>query len=306
MKIKTLTVLAAVLIIIFIPGCREKPSGKGELEKAKETAPAVEETIHIGVAAMLSPKETLHVYNEIVEYIGRGLRKKSTMIYTKNYAAMNNMIKDKEIDAAFVCSGPYVKGHDEWGMELIAAPQMYGETVYYSYIIVPVDSGIKSLKELRGKTFAFTDPLSNTGKLVPTYELAKINETPGSFFRAYIFSGTHDKSIKMVAGRIVDGAAVDHLIWEFMNAAKPAYTSKTKIIAKLGPFGIPPFVVHPDMDGETKTKIREILLNAHKDPEGRAILGKIFIDKFVVPEDRWYDSVRDMEKWVKAVKEGKK
>ncbi len=303
--IKTLTVLATILILC-ITGCREGPSIKGELKKAEETAPAVEETMHIGVAAMLSPKETLHVYNEIVEYIGKGLGKKTIMVYTKNYAEMNKMIKDKEIDAAFVCSGPYVKGHDEWGMQLIAAPQMYGEKVYYSYIIVSVESAINIFEDLRGKTFAFTDPISNTGTLAPTYELAKINETPRTFFRTYIFSGTHDKSIEMVARRIVEGAAVDHLIWEFMNAVKPAYTSKTKIIAKLGPFGIPPFVVHPDMDIETKKKLREILLDADKDPEGKAILSKIYIDKFVVPEDNWYDSVRDMEKLLKVVKDEKK
>ncbi len=63
------------------------------------------------------------------------------------------------------------------------APQAYGALVYYSYILVAKGSRFSSFEELRGKRFAFTDPLSNTGKLVPTYMLAKMNETPEKFFK---------------------------------------------------------------------------------------------------------------------------
>ena len=183
-------------------------------------------------------------------------------------------------------------------MELLAAPQAYGKTVYYSYTIVHKDSTIKSFEELRGKRFAFTDPKSNTGKMVPTYKLAKMGETPESFFKDSIFTYAHDKSIKEVALGHVDGAAVDSLIWEYAKITNPQLTSKTKVIEKSSPFGIPPVVVRKNLNPFLKQKFKESFLNIHNDIEGKNILKKMMIDKFVDIDDHAYNSIREMKKWI--------
>lgn len=261
-----------------------------------------DDVLKIGVSAMISPKGTLSVYQEMVDYIGEKIGKKVKLVQRETYAQMNELVENKEVLAAFVCSGPYVEGHEKFGMELIAVPQMYNETIYYSYIIVHKDSKITSFEELRGKMFAFTDPLSNTGKNAPTYVLSKMNETPDTFFSNYIFTGSHDNSIEAVAKNLVDGASVDHLIWEYINKRNPEFTSKTKIIEKLGPYAIPPMVTHPDTDPELKEKLRSILLNMDRDETGKRILSKIEIDKFVVIDPASYDSVREMVAWENKLK----
>ncbi len=258
-----------------------------------------EDVIEIGISAMISPKETLNVYQEIVDYIGEKLGKKTKLVQRATYAEMNDLVKNKKVVAAFVCSGPYVEGHEEFGMEIIVVPQMYNDTIYYSYIIVNKNSSIKSFKELRGKKFAFTDPKSNTGKVVPTYILSKMNETPETFFSGFIFSGSHDNSIEAVAKNIVDGAAVDHLIWEYLNKRNPGFTSGTKVIEKHGPYAIPPIVTHPGTDPVLKQKLRSILLDMHNDEKGKKIINKIEIEKFAVIDDASYDSVREMTAWQK-------
>jgi phosphonate transport system substrate-binding protein len=163
---------------------------------------------------------------------------------------------------------------------------------------VHVDSPFKTLDDLRGKTFAFTDPQSNTGKLVPTYMLAKMKETPDSFFGKYIFTYAHDKSIKAVADKIVSGAAVDSLIWDFYNKTNPDITAKTKLILKSPPYGIPPVVVSSGIDSKTKNKLKNIFLNLHKNEEGKRILKGMLIDKFVKIEDKSYHSIRKMIAWI--------
>jgi len=163
---------------------------------------------------------------------------------------------------------------------------------------VAKDSPIRSFPELRGKTFAFTDPLSNTGKLVPTYMLSKMNETPEHFFKSFIFTKAHDKAIKAVAQGIVDGAAVDSLVWEYLNKNDPEFTSKTRVLAKSPSYAIPPLVVPHDLDPLLKKRLKSIFLTAHEDPRGRAILDKMMIDKFVVINDSAYDSVREMKTWL--------
>lgn len=118
---------------------------------------------------------------------------------------------------------------------------------------------------------------------------------------ANIYTKSHDNSIKAIAQKIVDGAAVDHLIWEYLNVTNSQFTSQTKVIKKLGPFAIPPIVVRPDYNPEIKEKIKETFLNMHKDPSGKIILKKIFIDRFTVIDDNAYGSIREMEQWLERL-----
>ncbi len=254
--------------------------------------------IRIAVGGMITPKEGFGYYKQFLDYIGEKLGRGVDFVDRENYAEINALVRSGKVDVAFVCGGPYVDGHAAFGMELLAAPQAYNGTVYYSYIIVPADSPVKSFQELRGKSFAFTDPLSNTGKLVPTYMLAKMGQTPKRFFKKVIYTQSHDKSIKAVAENLVDGAAVDSLIWEYANLKNPKFTAKTKIIEKSSPYGIPPVVVRPGMDPRLKERLREIFLNAHKDAKGREILNHMMIEKFVRLDDRAYDSIREMKSFL--------
>jgi phosphonate transport system substrate-binding protein len=153
--------------------------------------PQQTDRLRIAVGAIISPVKSL-TFDYIGEKLGRGVE----MVQRKTYAEVNFLIKERRIDAAFVCSRPYVEGHRNFGMELLCVPVCFGKTEYCSYFIVHKDSTIRLLEDLRGKLFAFSDPLSNTGTLIPTYTLAKMGETPESFFRRYIFTYSHDNSIR--------------------------------------------------------------------------------------------------------------
>lgn len=296
-------IFAIVFIVFLFTSCeQDRPARKVSLEKNRK--PLVQQQAHdpealrIAVGATITPKEGFAYYRSLLDYIGEKLGKRVEFIDRDSYAEINEMLKAGEIDLAFVCSGPYVDGHDEFGLDLLVQPQAYGETVYYSYIIVSVDSPIDSFERLRGKLFAFTDPKSNTGKLVPTYILAKMGETPEAFFESYVFTYGHDKSVKAVAEQLVDGAAVDSLIWEYMNRTNPDVALKTKVIYKSPPYGIPPVVVRTDLDPGVKDRLREIFRGIHEDEEGREILKGMMVDRFVQGDDSDYDTVRHMKDWI--------
>ncbi len=255
--------------------------------------------LRIAVGAMITPAKSLIFYEDIFDYVGQKLSRSVEMVQRKTYAETNFLIKEGRIDAAFVCSRPYVEGNRDFGMELLCVPVCSGKTEYRSYFIVHKDSPIQSLEELRGKVFAFSDPLSNTGMLIPTYTLAKMGETPELFFSNYIFTYSHDNSIRSVADKFVDGAAVDSLIWEYLNAQEPELTGRTRVIYKSPLCGIPPVVVSPGIDDELKEKLRTAFLNMHNDARGREILQRVLIDRFVVVEDGAYESIRQMEEFMK-------
>jgi phosphonate transport system substrate-binding protein len=252
------------------------------------------------MGAMITPKDGYIYYQRLQKYIEKKLGQPVQLVDRGNYDEMNGLLESGSVDAAFVCSGPYVEGKTKFGMELLAMPQVKGKPIYHSYIIVHKDSPIRNFQELRGKTFAFTDPKSNSGKLVPTYMLARMNETPESYFSRFEFTYGHDKSIRAVAEKLVDGAAVDSLIWEFTARKSPQITDRTKVISKSEPYGIPPVVVRPGIDPGLKKKLLEILLSAADDPEGKEILDGMMIDRFVAGDDRNYDTIRTMNSWVAA------
>ncbi len=261
------------------------------------------EPVKIGVAAMVSPQETVKYYKQLIEYIGGKLGSPVEMVQKESYDEMDGMLERGEVQVAFVCAGPYVKDHAKFGAELLVAPQSYGQPFYHAYIIVNKNSPIKDLAGLKGKKFVFTDPKSNTGKIVPTYMVSKeFHMSPEKFFGEVLYTRSHDRSVEAVAKKMVDGASIDSLIYDYTVKTNPIYTSQTRIIRKSPAYGIPPIVVRKGMDPALKNKLKNIFLNMQNDPEGKAILAGIMVDKFIVPKDSDYNTVREMDTWLAKMK----
>ncbi len=251
-------------------------------------------SLRVAVAAMISPKETFVFYRELLDYIGRKTDHEITLIQRRTYGEINELFPKGDIDLAFICTGPYAVGREVFGFDALVTPVIRGEPYYRSYLIVHRDSAFNDLSDLKGRVFAFTDPESNTGALVPKYWLAELNETAGGFFRELTYTYSHDNSILAVARGLVDGAAVDGHLWEYYNHRNPLYTSMTRVIQKSKPFGSPPLVASDSLPAHLKMNIREIAMTMHQDPEGREILAKLMIDRFVIPEEAWYAPVKEM------------
>lgn len=273
---------------------------------ASQPASQPVQPLRIGMGAMITPRDGYVYYQRLQGYIGKKLGQPVQLVDRENYDEMNGLVEKGEVDIAFVCAGPYVEGKQKFGMQLLAMPLVKGKPIYYSYIIVPHDSPIQRFEQLRGKHFAFTDPKSNSGKLVPTYMLARINQTPDSFFSRHEYTYGHDKSIRAVAEKLVDGAAVDSLIWEYAAIKRPELTAKTRIIARSDPYGIPPLVARPGLDPLLKKRLQEILFEADKDPQGREILTGMMIERFVPGDDKNYDTIRAMNVWIAQQRKQKK
>jgi len=253
---------------------------------------------------MVSPKETFSTYRNLLDYIGDHLNYKIQLIQRKTYGEINELFLKQQIDLAFICSGPYAVGKEKYGFEALATPVIRGNPLYQSYLIVNKNSSIENIEDLRGRVFAMTDPASNTGAMVPLFWLAEMGETPETFFNNVTYTYSHDNSILAVARSLVDGAAVDGVIWEYYNARNPLNTSQTRVIKKSIPFGSPPFVASKYLTPKIKEKARELFLDMHQDPKGRSILKELMIDRFVSPKDTWYQPVRDIKKQLNIAYKG--
>lgn len=262
-------------------------------------SPTALDPLRIGITGVLV-EHNRSLNEEMMAYIGRRIGRRTEIIHRKSYQEMSDLLARGLVDAAFVCGLPYVIDRERFGEELLVAPVFRGKPLYQSYIIVPQDSPARSLEDLRGKLYAFSDPLSNSGKLVLTYRLALMGETPETFFRRYIFTYSHSANVEAVAVKLVDGASVDSYIWEYLNVVRPDLTSKTRVIEKSPYHGMTPVVVRPGIAPALKRRLRQAFVTMHRDPEGRVILKKLMIDRFEVVPDSHYDSIRRMQAFVEA------
>lgn len=262
---------------------------------------AAEPPVRIAVTPVLV-EHYLEVNKEWIAYVGERIGRPTELVQRRSYQEISDLLAKGEVDVGFVCGLPYTIDHAKFGEELLVGPQVYPEgPIYFSYVIVPFDSPITKFEELRGKRYAFSDPLSNSGKLVPTYMLAKMGETPESFFKKYIFTYSHSANVEAVAEHFVDGASVDSYVYDYLAQTNPALVAKTRIIAKSPPHGITPVVVRKDLSPAVKESLRRAFLGMDQDPRGQAILKKMGLLRFVVVHDRQYASIRAMKQYVDGV-----
>lgn len=300
------TLLSIFLVFLWISGCSGDSGYKPvDFSQTVQIEHPIVHTaglpeLRVAVAAMISPKETFSYYQELLDFIGKNLGVSIQLIQRKTYAEVNELFPKRQIDLAFICTGPYALGKGIYGFEALATPIVRGRPFYQSYLIVNNSSSAKSLEDLRGQEFAFTDPESNTGSLVPSYWLSEIGENANSFFKRFTYTYSHDNSIMAVAKSLVAGAAVDGHKWEYYNHRNPYYTSMTRVIKKSIPFGSPPLVSSVYLSEPLKEKIRHLMFSMHEQDDGKHILNKLMIDRFAKPEEEWYQPVREMYKQVRV------
>lgn len=291
---------SALLTLVFSLGC--SPSSETPVIDFSQTL-SVEKpqlfseeypTFKVAVGAMISPQETFVHYRELLSYMGHKIGRAPEFIQRKTYGEINELLGRGQIDIAFICSGPFATGKESYGFEPLAVPKAGGSHFYQSYLIVR-NEAFRSLEDLKGRTFAFTDPESNTGKLVPTYWLAQMGESPDDYFGKIIYTYSHDNSIMAVSRGLVDGAAVDSLIWEYYNSTNPAFTASIRVIKRSEPFPIPPIVASRFLSKDHREQVGMALLNMHNDPEGRQILDRLRIDRFVSPPREWFERFDSIE-----------
>lgn len=248
--------------------------------------------LRVAVAAVISPKGTVESYSPFLSYLEEKLNRPVELIQKRTYLEVNDLIEHGEVDLAFVCTSAYIQGHDSFSMELLVAPQVDGRTTYNSYLIVPTSSQAQDMKDLRGKVFAFTDPISLSGRVYPTYLVQGLGFTPEEFFARTFYTYSHDEAIRAVASGVANGAAVDSLVYEYAVARDPSLAEKVKVIHRSPNFGIPPVVVSPFTRPQIQDELQSVLLGMAEDSNAVDALLSIGVERFVLIDDSAYDSVR--------------
>lgn len=264
------------------------PTGSVAAEANPQTTP-----IRIAAASIISPQETIRSYGLFFAYLENRVGQPLELVQRVTYEETYDLLRYGTLDLALVCTYVYVLLHKEIGLEVLAAPEVNGRAEYYSFIIVRADSGITRFDQLEGRRFAFTDPLSSSGRIYPLSLLRQKGLDPGGFFASTTFTHSHDNSIKAVVQGLVDGAAVDSLVYDQWVRLNPDLGLLLKVIDRSVAMPSPPFVASLRIAPHVRNAFRAELMRMHEDPEGRKILDALGIDRFVPQADAQYEPVRN-------------
>jgi len=185
-----------------------------------------------------------------------------------DYNGVIEALRSKRLDVAYLGPFSYVLGASVADIEAfaVAETKKAGRTYYHSLIVANKDSGIKTVADLKGKTFAFVDPSSTSGHLFPKAGLIKAGFNPDKDFGRVIFSGSHDANAVAIQNKRVDAVAIADRILDAAIAKGLAKREDLVVVWKSDPIPESPTVWRKDLDPALKKRIQAAFLEVKNIP----------------------------------------
>jgi phosphonate transport system substrate-binding protein len=243
----------------------------------------------VGDGLTVAEREPLRTY--LTKEMGREVK----LVIPDSYNHTAAGLGDGSIDFALLGAVNYVRAHAKIGV--VPLVQRPSDLNFHSVFITRSGSSIHSLKDLKGKSFAFNDPYSTSGHVIPYVELKKagINQESDLKFR---YSGGHPNTAKLVEGGIVDAGSMDELIYQSLIDNGKIDPTKVRVFYTSKPFVDWVIVGRKDLpDAERKRFSKS--LEALKEGRDDRVLAILRAKQFIPASDDKYALVRQVVKELK-------
>jgi phosphonate transport system substrate-binding protein len=257
-------------------------------------------TLHVGFTPWENPQDMARVVAPMTEFLSKSTGKQVQAYVATDYAGVIEAMKAGKVDIAFLAPAAYVLAEKNANAQVILKSQFNGRSTYYGAIFTRVDSGIKSIKDLKGHSFAFVDVSSTSGCVFPKVLMLKAGVNPDRDLRQVIYAGTHDAVALAVAkGRVDAGAAYcndlqgKNSAWN-MFLKSPRERAKIRILGITPPIPADTLAVRRDLDSALSSSIKKAFLSLSSTPAGRARIKALYhVDGFAAANPADYEPVRE-------------
>ncbi len=206
-----------------------------------------------------NPQELLRIYKPFADYLSKEIGMPVKFTPVVDYAATVQGLAANRLDLVWYGGLTSVQAAKQAkGARRIIMRKEDAE--FKSYFITRKDTGIKALKDLKGKTFSFGSVSSTSGHLMPRYFLLKEGINPEKDFAKFSFSGAHDATAAWVEAGTVDAGALNFLVWEKLVQNKKVDTDKVFIFWTTPPYVDYVWTVRGGVDNGTVDKISKAFL----------------------------------------------
>ena len=256
--------------------------------------------LRVGFVPAEDAQQVIRNAQPLVEILQKKLGMEVQPFVATDYTGVVEALRVGKLDIAFLTPASYVLAKNEANVRVALKSERKGSPFYYAAIITRTDSGIKSLEDLRGKVFAFGDPLSTSANVFPRKLFHDKGIDPVRDFKQILYSGGHDATVLAVLNRKVDAGATYANSTDGGDTAwarylkNPEDVKKIRAIAYSEPIPADNLVFSANLEERLGKQIEETFIELSRDPQGKKMLRDLYqIDGFVPATDKDYDSVRE-------------
>lgn len=248
-------------------------------------------SVKLGVIPTEGAADSQARFETLAAHLEKVLGIKVQVFTASDYAGVITAMANKHIDFGYFGPKSYTEAAEKANAEaLVMEMDTSGQPGYKGIIIVRKDSGIKSMAEAKGHTFAFTDPNSTSGFLVPNVLFARdLKVKPDTYFKEVRFSGSHGASILAVKNGGVEVAATNNIDLDRMAEKGSVSWDDFSVLWTSELIPGAPMTARSDLPASLKAAFAGALLSFNKDKAG---LQKLAIGGYAYADDSTYDIIR--------------
>jgi phosphonate transport system substrate-binding protein len=285
---RQLTILWFIItaLIISVAGYNQEAFSLNE--EAKKDDPLV-----LAFIPQENPEKLIGDIEIIIEYLQKEMGIAVKGYVTQDHAAAVEALRSGEADISFMGGLPYVLAHEIIGAEVILSEIYRGSPTYSARIFVLKDSGIEKVEDLKGKSIAFADPISESGFIYPLEimveaGLLKRGDNPKEVFSNVYFAGGYQQAIQALANGLVDAAGVSQFADLLLT---PEQLPKITWIAESKPIPSHLVCVRKGLDKERVDAFKQAMLKLNQ-PENKHLLKYVYSpDGYIEASHSDYKSV---------------
>ncbi|GAA5415969.1 putative ABC transporter phosphonate/phosphite binding protein PhnD2 [Paraliobacillus ryukyuensis] len=280
------SIFVAVMAVSVLAACGSSNGSEGNPDK-----------LVIGFVPSQDSETIADTVQPLADKLGEEIGKEVEGRVMTNYTALVEAMGTNEVQIGFIPAFGYVLANQEHGVEVILKSERYGSGTYKAQYLVQADSGIKSLADLEGKTWAYGDPTSTSGYLFPAAQIANkfdVSDPETEFFGDSVQTGGHDNSAIAVYNGEADVATTFDDVRSDLKEEYPDIMDKLKVLQYTDEIPNDTISVTKELDDELQQKIKDTFLSFNNDEEMIKIMNEVYNwDAIIEAEDSEYDVVRE-------------
>lgn len=253
--------------------------------------------LRVGAIPAEDAQKTRENYKPLTSYLEKKTGMQVELFVATDYSGVIEAMRSGKLDIALFGPFSYVLAADKAGAEAFAVEIRKGTgTSYHSLVVTHPDSGINKLEEVKGHTYAFVDPASTSGNLIPRSFYNKNNIDPDKEFKSLVYAGGHDAVGLAVKNRKIDAGSMDDVTYNTMKEKGVITDKDLKIIFKSEPIPGSPWAWRKDLPAELKEVIKQAYMNmAKEDPNALSAYGGK-VEGYADTRDANYNIIRETAK----------
>ena len=268
----------AALLVLFAVGCNGGRTGGSE------------STLHLALIPSTDPGKIVRESQPLVNYLEKETGSRVELVVPTNYAAVVEAIANDRVDIAYLGGFTFAQASRRAGVRPLV--QRERDRNFHSVFITQPRSGINSLADLKGHTFAFGDVNSTSGHLMPAYYMRAASVDPGVLTKA-LYTGGHDATALAVANGKVDAGAMDELVFANMMKSGKITADQVKVFYTTPAFFDYVWAARKGLDPKLSEGFAAAFLKLDaSNPESKVLLDLLNATKYMRAEDSSYDKLR--------------